>query len=212
MATEDFFWRRAVVFGSAMIYWAGVLIHARRIRKHIGRSPNVTPRGTKEKLLWTGWLFVIMGWMAMPFLAGKNTPLPLLRFLSTLLHPASLALGVLLLVAGYACTLWCYAAMGDTWRMGINRKEKTSLVTRGPYRFVRHPIYLFQVVMLVGVFFLLPTLLSLILLVIHLLCLLIKAVDEESYLLNIHGEEYGKYLSRTGRLLPKLGRRALQSK
>src|SRR6185369_4953036 len=149
MATEDFFWRRAVVFGSAMIYWAGVLIHARRIRKHIGRSPNVTPRGTKEKLLWTGWLFVIMGWMAMPFLAGKNTPLPLLRFLSTLLHPASLALGVLLLVAGYACTLWCYAAMGDTWRMGINRKEKTSLVTRGPYRFVRHPIYLFQVVMLV---------------------------------------------------------------
>src|SRR2546426_5435117 len=33
---------------------------------------------------------------------------------------------------------------------------------------------------------------------------LIKAVDEESYLLDIHGEEYRKYLSHTGRLFPKL--------
>ena len=115
------------------------------------------------------------------------------------------------MVAGYAGTLACYAAMGDTWRMGINRKEKNALVTPGPFRFVRHPIYLFQVVILAAVLFLLPTLLSFIILVIHLLCVLMKATDEESYLLNIHGEEYRKFLSRTGRLFPKLTKSVSQS-
>jgi protein-S-isoprenylcysteine O-methyltransferase Ste14 len=66
--------------------------------------------------------------------------------------------------------------------------------------------------MLAAVFFLLPTRLSLIILIIHLLCVLIKATDEEEYLLTVHGEEYRLYLSQTGRLFPKLGRRALQSK
>ena len=31
--------------------------------------------------------------------------------------------------------------MGRSWRMGIDPAEKTSLVTRGPYRWMRHPIY-----------------------------------------------------------------------
>ena len=171
----------------------------------------MTPRGTKEKLLWVGWFFVIVVWLAMPFSVDKNSPTPWPRLLPTLLHPAFLSLGLLLMVAGYAGTLACYAAMGDTWRMGINRKEKNALVTPGPFRFVRHPIYLFQVVILAAVLFLLPTLLSFIILVIHLLCVLMKATDEESYLLNIHGEEYRKFLSRTGRLFPKLTKSVSQS-
>jgi hypothetical protein len=73
------------------------------------------------------------------------------------MHPVNLALGLALLVLGYAGTLWAYAAMGDTWRIGINRNEKTTLVNRGPYRLVRHPIYLFQSVMLAGAALLLPT-------------------------------------------------------
>jgi len=211
MGTEDLVFRRAVVLGSALVYWAGVLIQARRIRRHIGRSPNVTPRGTKERLLWVGWFFVIVVWLAIPFVASQTSPLPWLRPLPSLLHPALLGSGLLLIVAGYVGTLACYTAMGDTWRIGINREEKNALVTRGPYRFVRHPIYLFQVVILAGVCFLLPALLSFTILGIHLLCVLIKAADEESYLVGIHGEEYGKYLSRTGRLFPKLTRSGSQS-
>jgi len=109
-----------------------------------------------------------------------------------------------LVLAGYAATLWCYAIMGDTWRIGIDQNEKNPLVTRGPYRLVRHPIYLFQIVMLAGVALLLPTCLSLIVLIFHVVCVLIKAADEESYLITVHGKTYRDYLSRTGRLLPRV--------
>jgi protein-S-isoprenylcysteine O-methyltransferase Ste14 len=94
--------------------------------------------------------------------------------------------------------------MGNAWRIGINPGEKNLLVTAGPYRTIRHPIYLFQVVMLAGVVLLLPTLCSMLILAIHLVCVLIKACDEESYLRDVHGQEYEDYLARTGRLLPKL--------
>jgi protein-S-isoprenylcysteine O-methyltransferase Ste14 len=69
---------------------------------------------------------------------------------------------------------------------------------------VRHPIYLFQVFMLAGAALLLPTALSLIALIVHLVCASIKARDEESYLLRVHGERYRDYLSRTGSFFPKL--------
>jgi len=203
MSAEELFVRKAASFGSALVYWGGVLIQARRVRKHIGRSPNLKPGGVKERLLWVGWFLVIVAWLGQPFLIrGQGSP-PMIRLEPALLNPATLIAGLALVLAGYACTHWCYVAMGDQWRIGINQKEKNPLVTRGPYRRVRHPIYLFQVVMLAGVALLLPTVLSVAVLLVHLVCVWIKATDEESYLLGIHGEEYRAYLDRTGRLLPK---------
>ena len=40
--------------------------------------------------------------------------------------------------------------MGDAWRIGINRKEKNQLITRGPYAVVRHPIYVSYMLMALG--------------------------------------------------------------
>lgn len=203
MTAEELFLRKAAAFGSALVYWGGVMIHARRVRKHIGRSPNLKPRGLKERLLWVGWFLVIIAWLGQPFLIRGQGSTQWIRLEPSLLNTPTLIAGLALVLAGYACTHWCYVAMGDQWRIGINQKEKNPLVTGGPYRRVRHPIYLFQVVMLAGVALLLPTVLSLAVLLVHLVCVWIKATDEETYLLGIHGEEYRAYLDRTGRLLPK---------
>ena len=202
--TDELLLRQAIVFGSAFVYWAGVAIQARRIRRHIGRSPNVKPRGTKERLLWLGWMAVTLAWIGQPVLVGGNTSTVFLRLQCSLPHGPSLLAGAVLVLAGYVGTLWCYAAMGDTWRMGINRKEKNPLIRHGPYRHVRHPIYVFQVVMLAGTACLLPTVLSLVVWVVHLVCVWVKALDEEAYLLVVHGEPYREYVNQTGRLLPKV--------
>lgn len=204
MTTEELFCRRAVVSGFALIYWAGVWVQARRIRRHIGRAPNLKPRGAKEQLLWLGWLLVIAAWIGQGFLVKSASDSAWRQLSGELLHPAGLAFGVALTLAGYAGTIWCYVIMGDAWRIGIDRAEKNSLVTRGPYRVVRHPIYLFQVVMLAGAVLLLPTVIAVLALLVHLVCVLIKAVDEEKYLLTVHGETYRAYLARTGRLFPKI--------
>ena len=205
MVAESLFIRKSVVVAFAFIYWIGVLIQVYRVRKRIGRSPNVKPRGLKETLLWGGWLFVIGGWIGQPLWVG-SIPSPFLSLCPFIMQPAVMFLGVLMMVGGYGGTLWCYAALGDAWRMGIRKREKTILVRNGPYRFVRHPIYLFQTLMLLGTFLLLPTPFSLLLFGIHLLCIYLKAFDEEAYLLTVHGSEYRDYLSRTGRFLPKIGK------
>jgi hypothetical protein len=212
MPVDDLFPRQAIVLAIALIYWAGVMILARRVRQQIGRLPNVRPRGPKERLLWAGWILVVAAWMTLPFVVGRETAHGLVRLNPVLLHPLGFFLGMALILAGYGATLWCYAIMGDTWRMGIDRGEKTTLVTRGPYRVVRHPIYLFQVVILAGVVLLLPAVLAVVIFFVHLLCVWCKAADEEAYLLTVHGQDYRDYLARTGRLMPKLSGRTPPSR
>lgn len=213
MAFSALFFRQAAVFSSALIYWTGVIIHARRLRKQTGRSPNTKPRSLKEKLLLAGWSFVIAGWAGQPFVAADYSST--LLFVSDIVfYPFFIFTGLLLIVCGQLGTLWCYKTLGDSWRIWINRDEQTILVKHGPYNFVRHPIYSFQVVILIGTVLLLPTLFSLVILTVHLICVRIKAMDEEAYLADIHGSEYSAYILQTGRLFPewKNLRRILSSK
>lgn len=198
--------RKGAVLVSGLIYWIGVLVQAYRLKRRTGRSPNLRPKGLKERLLWMGWLFVIAGWIGQPLVMRGHGKIPFFVAPDVLLAYAGKIAGLLLLILGYAGTIWCYRILGDSWRIGVNRKEQTPLIRTGPYRFVRHPIYVFQIVMLLGVTILLPTPFSLLILGVHLLCVIMKATDEELYLLTVHGAAYQEYAFRTGRLLPRLPR------
>ena len=161
MSTESWSLNQAVVFGSAVVYWAGVWFQARRIRRRIGAIHQFAAAGAKEQLLWAGWFFVVVAWLALPFLSAVGTG----AAAGDGDHPVSRSSGAACSGyhdgrAGYAGTIWCYVAMGNAWRMGVNRAEKTDLVTRGPYRIVRHPIYLFQVIMVAAIAVLLPSVLA----------------------------------------------------
>jgi|SRR5208283_778395 len=204
MQTNTLCIRQAIVFVSAMVYWGGVMIHARRIRKHIGRSPNIKPAGLKENLLWLGWFFVIVGWIGQALMISHYAESRIFCPLTSILRPSGIFLGVFIAVGGYVGTLWCYSAIGESWRMGINKSERTTLVKDGPYCFIRHPIYIFQIMILIGMIILLPTPLSLLILLVHIICVIIKAFDEERYLKGIYEVEYRDYFDRTGRFFPKL--------
>jgi protein-S-isoprenylcysteine O-methyltransferase Ste14 len=49
--------------------------------------------------------------------------------------------GSILLVAGLGLAVWARVHLGRNWGMPMTRKDEPELVTSGPYRFVRHPIY-----------------------------------------------------------------------
>ena len=49
--------------------------------------------------------------------------------------------GALLLVAGALLRLWTYRALGALFTFEVSLKDKHTLVTSGPYAFVRHPSY-----------------------------------------------------------------------
>jgi protein-S-isoprenylcysteine O-methyltransferase Ste14 len=51
------------------------------------------------------------------------------------------AIGAVLFVCGLGLAVWARVYLGRNWGMPMTRKDEPELVTSGPYRFVRHPIY-----------------------------------------------------------------------
>jgi protein-S-isoprenylcysteine O-methyltransferase Ste14 len=51
------------------------------------------------------------------------------------------ALGLALLGLGLAFAIWARVHIGRNWGNPMTQKEQPELVTSGPYRLVRHPIY-----------------------------------------------------------------------
>ena len=49
--------------------------------------------------------------------------------------------GVVVFALGIALALWARVHLGRNWGMPTTQKAEPELVTSGPYRFVRHPIY-----------------------------------------------------------------------
>ncbi len=56
-------------------------------------------------------------------------------------NPWSEGVGLALLVAGLALAVWARLYLGRNWGAPMSEKVDPDLVTTGPYRSVRHPIY-----------------------------------------------------------------------
>jgi protein-S-isoprenylcysteine O-methyltransferase Ste14 len=55
--------------------------------------------------------------------------------------PLLQGIGLALFVAGLALAVWARLYIGSNWGMPMTEKADPELVTTGPYRLVRHPIY-----------------------------------------------------------------------
>jgi protein-S-isoprenylcysteine O-methyltransferase Ste14 len=51
------------------------------------------------------------------------------------------AIGAVVFIGGIALAIWSRIQLGRNWGMPMTQKAEPELVTSGPYRFVRHPIY-----------------------------------------------------------------------
>jgi protein-S-isoprenylcysteine O-methyltransferase Ste14 len=57
-------------------------------------------------------------------------------------HSTALAAaGTVIVLCGLGFAVWARIHLGRNWGMPMSRKEEPELVTSGPYRLVRHPIY-----------------------------------------------------------------------
>jgi protein-S-isoprenylcysteine O-methyltransferase Ste14 len=112
-----------------------------------------------------------------------------------------------LAVLGIAATLAAQLAMGNSWRPDVDPAARTALVTTGPFRLVRNPIFTATAATAAGLALLVPNLLAAAMLVAFLAALQLQVrLVEEPYLHRVHGSAYAKYAARTGRFLPWIGR------
>jgi protein-S-isoprenylcysteine O-methyltransferase Ste14 len=91
--------------------------------------------------------------------------------------------------------------LGRNWGMPASRKEDPELITGGPYRFIRHPIYTgFLLAMLGSAIALSP--LFVLPLVLFAVYFSLAARREERYMAEKFPEQYPAYMKRTKMLLP----------
>jgi protein-S-isoprenylcysteine O-methyltransferase Ste14 len=55
--------------------------------------------------------------------------------------PVLAAIGAVVFACGIALAIWARVHLGKNWGLPMTQKAEPDLVTSGPYRFVRHPIY-----------------------------------------------------------------------
>jgi protein-S-isoprenylcysteine O-methyltransferase Ste14 len=154
---------------------------------------------------WGGVLFVVA--LALGIVGPA---LDLFGVLPTVDLPGAVStLGAVLGLLGVAGTVAAQASMGVSWRIGVDDRERTSLVTRGPFRFVRNPIFSFVLLTAVGLALLVPNVVALAgVLALWVAVELQVRLVEEPYLVRIHGDAYLGYQRRVGRFVPFCGRLA----
>src|SRR5262249_9575180 len=84
------------------------------------------------------WVLLVIAFLLL--LYGRRLPYPLNLGIVPHLVPIAWAAGVLCVI-GLAFALWARVTLGRNWSGVVTFKEGHELVERGPYRFVRHPIY-----------------------------------------------------------------------
>jgi len=135
-----------------------------------------------------------------------------LHVLSLLLYPGNPAgnralllgsLGALLCMAGAALVLRSRAVLGAAWSLAPKADQGTGFVTAGPYRFVRHPIYLGFALLATGqaiAFSSWPTVAVVLMGLVPTFAW--RASTEERLLGRMFGEPYEDYRQRTRMMIP----------
>jgi protein-S-isoprenylcysteine O-methyltransferase Ste14 len=115
--------------------------------------------------------------------------------------------GIVLAVAGLGLVTWVLRALGHNFSTTLSIKRDQTLVTHGPYRWVRHPMYSAFVLLWVA-FSLASTswLVGLTGLAAFALVMAVRTPREERMLTERFGDEYRAYMGRTGRFLPRVSR------
>jgi len=99
---------------------------------------------------------------------------------------------------------WTLRSLGKNLTDTVVTRKQHTLVTLGPYRWVRHPFYVCAALLVVTVSLVTANALFLIAGGLVLTLLGLRTPIEERFLLNRFGDDYRQYMNRTGRFLPRL--------
>ena len=175
-------------------------------RRRTGDTGNRRTWAARGSLEWWGLTVADLGYL----LAGLGAPVAALAGVPPLTvvdHPAVRGAGVVLVIFGILATFGSQLALGASWRIGVDQTEHTTLVTIGPFRLVRNPVFTAAASVFLGLALMVPNLVAIAGLAVTLTGIQIQVrLVEEPYLLRVHGAIYTDYASRVGRFLPGLGR------
>lgn len=161
-----------------------------------------TKRTVERSGAW--WWRIIAIVVVASFITRRRTAADAL-FIGAKLWSTTGAMGVIavvLVVLGLALALWARAILGGNWSATVTFKAGHELIERGPYRYVRHPIYSAILLMLLGTALLSGRIIWLVAVVLAFIGFWIKSRAEERLLTRHFPEAYPAYRARVKALVP----------
>ncbi len=170
------------------IYWCVAAIGAKSTRRResvASRMGHIVPMILGIALLLSS--HVADGWLAARFL-----PRSIIWFW----------LGFILVALGMVVSVAARAWLGGNWSGTVTLKQDHELIRRGPYRWVRHPIYTGLLLALLGSVIALGEWRGVVGLALIVISLLRKISIEETFLTQLFGDAYTRYCAEVPALIP----------
>jgi protein-S-isoprenylcysteine O-methyltransferase Ste14 len=194
----------AAGIGWVLTLIAGVLVGRYWLGPKLRQWSPDTPVSSMEssvvgrRLEFGGLILVqlaFVGWLISPIIGWRLT-VPFLPFWTHVVGGALLILGILLV-------LWSRRHLGGNWIPGVGLRENHTLVTTGPYRRIRHPIYVGFFLALTGNMFLMHDPVFALGAAALLTGFGLRIPAEERLMSEQFGEEYHLYRQRSGLFWPR---------
>lgn len=115
-------------------------------------------------------------------------------------------LGVVIAIPGVAGIYWLFSSIGTGITPTSGTRKEHLLVTSGPYRWVRHPLYTLGSSLFLSVGVMADNWFIALMGVLAFIAMAIRTPKEEANLIAKFGDEYREYMKRTGRFLPRIQR------
>jgi protein-S-isoprenylcysteine O-methyltransferase Ste14 len=170
-----------------IIYWAISALRQRAVAEH---APWVEQLAHKVPVGLGAWLM---------FVPSRYNPLAAHL---PLVQPACGYFGALLCVLGLVGAIWARWTLAGNWSSNVAFKQGHELIERGPYRFVRHPIYTSLLLMGLGTALYFERVGAFAGLLLWFVGFWIKLTQEEQLLTRHFPAEYPAYMSRVKALIP----------
>ena len=186
-------WRYWLIFAIWVVwegYWGFSSLGVKRATR---KEPWVTRGPVVAGLVLGCVLLLAPGWCG-PFFNRRFLPE------NDLLYSA----GLVLLLSGVCWAFWARHSLGRNWSGRVTIKEDHELVTSGPYRWVRHPIYTGVLSAFTGSALALGRVGNLFGFAIMLAIFVHKMRLEEKVLDEHFGQRYADYRRTTRRIIPLL--------
>lgn len=198
--TNELFFRLAL-----LVLFVAFVAHRAYYTRRLGQADEETmKRGDDSRLGKLANLLAIPGLIAVAmyvinpaWMEWASVPLPTgLRFF-----------GIAIALLGFALLQWSQNTLGANWSDEPRIRQAHTLITDGPYEWIRHPIYMAFLLIMASPFFISANwFIGLVWFGMTAIDVSVRVRTEEAMLESEFGEQYRKYEMGTGRLLPRLRR------
>jgi protein-S-isoprenylcysteine O-methyltransferase Ste14 len=169
-----------------------------------GRKPSPTSARIKGWRWYVPAMLLPVEWLLPPLLIALRVGEIEADWLPV--RVVGLAVGI----AGAVLLVWACVRLGRFMMHEAAVRADHALIESGPYRFVRHPVYAGYLALLLGSVLASLNVCVLLLWTVSLLGILIQAASEEQILRERFGQDYKRYVRRTGRLVPRFARQVVE--